>query len=107
MKGISLSIETIVVIVLAVIVLTALLAFFLGIWNPNANEAQLQADKTRLCGRYSSLYPDCDNIGTDSEDLRRNISSVCSRLGFSSCFGGSPASISCIEQCCYIYCSSP
>ena len=46
MKGIGLPIETIVILILAVIVLAAVIAFFLGVWNPNTREAQLQADNT-------------------------------------------------------------
>jgi hypothetical protein len=104
MKGMALPMETIVILVLAIIVFAAVLAFFLGIFPGASNEVRLEADRNRLCGRYATTYPDCDNLGEESEGLREELAGVCAELGYSYCYKGSPAGISCVIQCCSVYC---
>ncbi|MFH0836558.1 MAG: hypothetical protein V1870_00345 [Candidatus Aenigmatarchaeota archaeon] len=59
MKGISLSMETVVLLILMVIVLAALLGFFTGIFNPAQTKIDMLRNKESLCLKYVSVDPGC------------------------------------------------
>ena len=64
MKGIALPIETLVILVLAIVVLVGVIAFFLGVFNPSTSGIQLEAIKNLACQRFLSL--NCE----DSDDVK-------------------------------------
>jgi len=59
LKGIALSIETVVLIVLAAIVVTVLLAFLMGVINPADNEIKFLQKQQRACGEIVQIDPQC------------------------------------------------
>ncbi len=54
MKGIELPISTLVILVIALIVLVGIIAFFLGVWTPGTGGIQLEAIKSSACQRLIS-----------------------------------------------------
>ncbi|MFQ6021013.1 MAG: hypothetical protein ACE5J4_03325 [Candidatus Aenigmatarchaeota archaeon] len=65
-KGVSLSIHTLVIIVLAILVLVAILALFPSIWQPAVSSINLEATKNSACQRFISA--DCENADSISFD---------------------------------------
>ncbi|MBI5332854.1 MAG: hypothetical protein HZB65_04730 [Candidatus Aenigmarchaeota archaeon] len=61
MKGISLSMETVVLLILMVIVLGALLAFFTGVFNPSQNKIEMLRNKESTCLKYVFIDPGCNH----------------------------------------------
>ena len=57
MKGIELPINTLIILVIALLILIAIIAFFLGVWGPGTSGVTLEATKTSACQRFISL--DC------------------------------------------------
>jgi hypothetical protein len=58
-KGMSLAIETVIVIVLAAAVLSALLYFFMSNWNPANQTIENMRKRTELCNSYLAKDPLC------------------------------------------------
>ncbi|MBI5060708.1 MAG: hypothetical protein HZB67_00160 [Candidatus Aenigmarchaeota archaeon] len=58
-KGISLSIETVVVMILAATVLVAMMFFFNSTWNPFLKDIDWQKKQLEACQTYLSLDPTC------------------------------------------------
>ena len=105
MKGISLSVNTIIIIVLAVIVLLALALLFSGAFTPGQNEIMLKSQQATLCSHYLNFVPECDiTTGVDDNTLKE-IARVGDALGYGSCTAGQKASVSCVQECCRTYCS--
>ena len=61
MKGISLSMETVVLLILMVIVLGALLAFFTSVFNPSQNKIEMLRNKESTCLKYVSVDTGCNH----------------------------------------------
>lgn len=74
MKGFSLSIEIIVVIFIAIVVLIALLGFFAGIWGPGTNAISLEQAKTAACTKLlnQGCSPSTASVFTDDFDSDKN-----------------------------------
>lgn len=53
LKGVSLSIETIIVLIICVIVLVVTTLFFSGVFNPGAETAADQSSLSRECLKWS------------------------------------------------------
>jgi len=92
-KGMSLPVETVIVLVLAIIVLAALLLFFTGTFTPGADRIKLQQRQTDLCTTYVAADSECRK--PPSETLTKDFNEVCGKLGLST----NPA------LCCSTYCS--
>lgn len=60
LKGVSLSIETIIVLILAISVMGVLLYYFNSTTGPPINEAKLLADISNKCSDYAMLDPKCN-----------------------------------------------
>ena len=108
-KGMSLPIETVIILVLAAIVLAALLAFFLGVFNPGNQRVKTLGDLQSACFRYVSLDPDCDPAAANLEtsEVYTAISTIAGTddgKNFGCTSGGSKASI--VASCCRVYCPS-
>ena len=54
-KGIELPINTLVVVAIAVIILLAVAAFFMGVWTPSAGGMQALAAKNDACGKLMNI----------------------------------------------------
>jgi hypothetical protein len=108
MKGISIAIETVVYLILAVTVLSVSLFFFLSQAGPAQDQYTLEANRDRYCMTYVSMDFSCEGKGTDpvpgaSMELRTKIGTACNemarRFGFPyECNGA--ATLKCIQQCC-------
>jgi len=108
MKGVSLSIETIVILILAVIVLSAMLIFLSGTTNPAAETLRATRIQTESCAAYVRNDPDCTGfrINDVSPDVKQNIAEACNILqGYNECkSSGDVANIACVRSCCKTFC---
>ncbi|MBI2172918.1 MAG: hypothetical protein HYT73_01760 [Candidatus Aenigmarchaeota archaeon] len=102
MKGVSLAIETVVFIILAVLVLTILLFFFTSQSGPAQQEISLQRQRAEICGRIATADPKCENFnGITSSDLNDLTDKVC--VGIKLCTAGEDDA-ACVKKCCTIFC---
>ncbi len=109
MKGVSIAIETIIYLILALLVLTVLLSFFLTQAGPAQDQYTLEAKRNSFCGAYASRDFSCtgrnDAPVTDIDPkVLEGIGKTCNelnrRFGFAyRCSGGS-ANLECIQSCC-------
>ena len=108
MKGISIAIETIVYLILAITVLSVLLLFFLTQAGPAQDQYTLEAKRDRFCGAYATKDFACVGKNNQPADVQpevlNGIQSACNELtrrfnaGYSECQGS--ATLRCIQQCC-------
>ena len=94
-KGMSLPVETVIVLVLAIIVLAALLFFFTGTFTPGADRVRLEQRKVDLCTKYVAADSQCKNPAT--AEIRTGadgLDETCKKLGLSTVAGA----------CCSTYC---
>ncbi len=110
MKGISLAIETIIVVILAVTVLTVLLYFFRSTQGPVEDTLKLIQKQTNACSAYTSFDSRCSDISkVQNQDVLKNIADACKGLNrqrgdYPACAGQSTADIQCVKQCCKTFC---
>lgn len=117
MKGISLSLETIVLLILMTVVLGALILFFLGTFTPAQKKFDLIKQKESLCLQYIAKDSKCnpeavkrDNEVRYTSDLKpilQNLfTNVCNKpSGDPVCSGGTDMPTgSCLQSCCAIQC---
>ncbi|MDI6721521.1 MAG: hypothetical protein QMD85_03960 [Candidatus Aenigmarchaeota archaeon] len=106
-KGVSLAIETIVFIILAVLVLTILLYFFTSQSGPAQQQVDLQRQRNQYCGEVVYKVPDCDEtkitsdteLSGDPDKPYDKLKDVCDKLNLCPSGGGSK----CAKDCC-IFC---
>ena len=117
MKGVSLAIETIIFIILAVTVLSVLLLFLTGTGGPAQSRIELENKRNIICGDYVRAVPLCDNDGTGSgvkiKDLDK-LKDICIKLGTVNPEGKSPQEKDpcsqsgdiekCYAACCRLFC---
>ena len=108
MKGISIAIETIVYLILAITVLSVLLLFFLTQAGPAQDQYTLEAKRGRFCGAYATKDFAC--VGKDNQPVEvdpkvlEGIRSACTELtrrfnaGYTECQGSDM--LKCIQKCC-------
>ena len=81
MKGISLTIESIVIIVLALLVLAALFLFFGGIFTPSKDNIYNTAEHARWCKEYISLHPDCEGDSRiQGTNIQTKLDALCTNF---------------------------
>ena len=105
MKGISLPINTMVIIIMAFLVLAVLLFFFTSTSTPALEIVQLKQEQSTLCFSYKQANPDCDTEGdskVSNTELRNSIADTCNKLNqheknYPSC---TSASTQCMLECC-------
>jgi hypothetical protein len=113
MKGISLAIETIVFIILAVTVLTVLLFFFTATGGRSQYEFELQQKRHLYCGRYASIDQKCTQDGYQNvlnydkgkeqkDQILYNIAQACTGLKLfpQYCNTATKAELPCVQACC-------
>ena len=109
MKGMSMAIETIIYLILAITVLSVLLLFFLTQAGPAQDQYTLEANRNRFCGAYAVKDFACvGKDGTNAVDIDpkvlSGIGTACGELtrrfnaGYTDCSGS--ASLKCIQECC-------
>ncbi|HLD38738.1 MAG TPA: hypothetical protein VJB05_00300 [archaeon] len=107
MKGISMAIETIIYLILAILVLSVLLLFFLSQATPPQDQFALEAKRNSACAAYTTQDFRC--VGENGQPLIggtiiTNIQTSCNELtrrfngGYDKCESGSL--LECIKQCC-------
>jgi hypothetical protein len=102
MKGISLAIETIIFIILAVTVLSVLLLFFTKTGGSSQTRVELEANRNIYCGNYISGDLQCKTDGKSITVLdTKKFSETCGKLGVKGCPAISPE---CFSACCGIVC---
>src|SRR3989344_7311250 len=74
-KGISLSIETIIVLMLALVVLVVLLGMLFNVAPPVQNDLQARTKQIQACGAYTNYDGDC-SLGTDYTTFKSSNSAV-------------------------------
>jgi len=120
MKGVSLALETIIVLILAVSVLSVSMWFLYSNVGPGQARSDLEREKALYCGSYSNTDPKCEGDISGSNRVPKhsgalkNIRDTCSKLhdknwGFyPACEKGletnDPKMLTCIRQCCNMYC---
>ncbi len=102
MKGISIAMETIVYIILAVLVLTILLYFFTSQAGPAQDRTRLEEQRSNLCGLYSQQDVNCNNMNAVDASTRTSLLGVCGKLTEPSCAAGQNYDAQkCIQNCCF------
>ena len=124
MRGISLSLETIVLLILMAIVLGALLLFFNNIFNPASLRVNGIKEKESLCLQYVSVDTGCSHAKeiaeetdpykggkyTQAKTAMESISSnVCNKPSNDPLCGSGISDpknsrVQCLQSCCAIYC---
>jgi hypothetical protein len=96
MKGMSLAIETIIVMILASIVLVALLFFFTGTFTPGADRATAEMTRATGCQDYMKVEPECKELGDFTGKAK--LVEACKKLSYSG------PDLVVIQSCCAMYC---
>jgi hypothetical protein len=112
MKGVSLAIETIIVIILAVSVLTVMLFFFRSNYTPAETIVQLITKQNNACSGYVFYDYDCDGESNTRQtipaSILQDIAKACDGLNnqrgdYPSCAGASTDN-ACVKECCRSFC---
>ena len=111
MKGVSIAIETIIYLILAITVLSVLLFFFLTQAGPAQDQYTLEAKRQASCGAYTSVDFSCNGVNGQPktgqggvqqkvlDDIGKSCSELSKRFGFAYACQGS-ADLPCIKSCC-------
>ena len=106
MKGVSLAIETIIFIILAVTVLSVLLLFFTKTGGDAQTRTELLNQRDLLCGNFVQNNLKC-TVGGQPQIT--SLLEVCGKLDAVNCPDGkntidSTAQSKCIQACCSLFC---
>lgn len=88
---VSLSLNTLVILIIAVVVLVAILGFFFGYFN--INPFQQYTIKGRFCNQLMSNYGCLSNYLSESEYGNKISVIKCSEIGKNACEGGEYANL--------------
>jgi hypothetical protein len=110
MKGMSLPLETVVLLILATIVLAALLGFFLGAFTPSQSEADMVRQQLNVCqeiARRGCYTTDATTYAsgsltaatTGAKAICNSDRPACSPIGSQT----TPIK-NCIKSCCSVFC---
>jgi len=82
MKGAELPINVMIIVVLAIIVFIAMVAFFMGVWGPSTGGVNVEAVKNTGCNRLVSSG--CDSTAITLEDVNddgtvETLQDICNR----------------------------
>ncbi len=107
MKGISLSLETVILLILMAIVLAALLGFFLGTFNPAKGKFDVLKQRDSLCLQYVSIDPKCDISaiqGSETKDRAQKIIDKLSSEVLGKPSGEPVCTGDALKDCCVSWC---
>jgi hypothetical protein len=105
MKGISIAMETIVYVILAVMVLSVLLFFFTSLGGDSQRRVQMEQQRLQACGQYTMYDVKCESIDKfptnihNRNDVLKSIGEACKFLQYDQC-NAETATIECIKNCC-------
>lgn len=106
MKGMSLPLETVIMLILAAVVLAALLGFFLGAFSPAQSEADLIRQQTLLCQQISNA--NCDPADPQIAPAVNNLVNNVCRPERPACQKPTDPTAdfatACIKSCCKAFC---
>ena len=97
MKGVSIAMETIIYIILAVTVLTVLLFFFTSQAGPTQTRVELENKRAQLCGQYAQADFQCDSPQKANPKTVSDLVSTCKSLDVPEC---PTNAVNCIQRCC-------
>ena len=105
-KGISLAIESIIILILAVSVLSVLMIIFRGKSSELETETDLIIEKNKLCSQYVQFAgaDACTGKNLDKFNKKNDLISVCLKNG--NCVTDDQ-SLECIKKCCRMFMSCP
>lgn len=111
-KGMSLTTEAIVMLVLAAVVLVSLLAFFGSTFTPAKDEAKKTFEQARWCGEYVRYDSDCSGgsdlsnrvDGNKYNDIRIGLEAACKSLGITGIFNPPDVIGVQLYKCCESFC---
>lgn len=109
--------DSVVMIILAILVLGALVFFFFGTFTPSADAIKAQQTIASVCGELaqyrcqeSAYSSGSTEQGIDftpvQEDKLRQLNTACQTTKAASCSGNDIASQKCIDVCCRTFCPS-
>lgn len=105
LKGISLAIDTTIIIILAVVVLAVLIGIFFLTSGPFGTNIQAELTRNSNCNAYRNVDIDCDGKeyndfvkDSNNENMLKELATACNTLKVSGCSG--TASLQCIQACC-------
>jgi len=112
MKGISLPLEIVVLLILAAIVLAALMGFFLQTFTPTQSKTQIIQTQTSLCQQMFFIDSQCrvaeiQKVPNGNALIGRLQNEVCGKPSdgpVCTPLGGIPGPESCIKGCCRMLC---
>ena len=105
LKGISLPLETVILLILAAIVLAALLGFFMGTFTPAISKTDIIKKQTSLCQQIFTADPRCQYAGAVIPLANRLQSEVCNKPSDAPvCVSKGADDPYCIKGCCSIFC---
>jgi len=115
MKGVSLAIETIIILILASAVLVTMLTFFNVNVDPTRDIVQSALAVNTACANYMTKAGTCEVSGLDNVDefnrqLSLNVAKACKLANdkegkYPSCQYEDDLNIQCLRECCSSYCS--
>ena len=104
MKGISLSIETVIVMIIAAVVLAVLVLYFKGTVFQGKSQIDAEGERAKACADYMKLDKNCDGKADDSassgllDPARKRIVEICNQLNYPECKPNDNSG--CIHKCC-------
>lgn len=107
LKGMSLPLETVVLLILAAVVLAALLGFFLGTFTPAQSKIDILKKQSSLCQQIFSADSQCKYAGAVIPLAAKLRSEVCGKpTDGPICSSKGADDPYCIKGCCSIFCPS-
>ena len=105
LKGMSLPLETVVLLILAAVVLAALLAFFLGTYTPAQSKVNILKQQNALCQQIFAADPQC-RVGPLTQTFVTQLAlKVCGQpTDAPVCGTTSMQQQQCVNECCRIFC---
>ena len=100
MKGLSLAIETVVILIVAVVIL-GILTYFLITNSAGLDVINKQRVAAELCGRYVQLGDlECKGTKINSFSQKDELATTCKELEYPGCAGDLNGA--CLKACCNI-----
>ncbi len=109
MKGISLAIDTTIIIILAVVVLAVLIGIFFLVAGPTGDTFKAELTRNSNCNAYRNVDAECNSQkkyeefkgNSNNENLLKELNKACNTLKKPSCSASdTPAGLQCIKACC-------
>lgn len=114
-RGMSLPVETVIILVIAAVVLGSVLMFFMGVFAPGSSSVDATRLQSSLCTQYFINNPTCDPATTSiSSDAKTAATTALTELENKVCkpsigkqLGCSGTGADCLHSCCKIQCPAP